>query len=253
MVFSLPQAQFFLLALTRILAIIVHIPVLGGRLVPNLIKIGLGSLLAIILPDWQSLSTATQGLTTLDFGFAIGREILIGTIAGFSATLTFSVFQMAGDLMGLGSGFASAYIFNPTFESSGSSLENLFILTATLLFLVGNAHHGILVVISRSFELVPLNAPLPGLSLNNLILLTARLISIGVQIALPVLGCILLADITLGLLSKVSPQIHVFFLGLPIKIGMGILVLALSLPLISPRIIDLFHDLPERMLMIFTK
>jgi flagellar biosynthetic protein FliR len=216
-----------------------------------MIKIGLGGLLTMVLLDWQPLPAGTQSLTTASFGLAIGREILIGTIAGFSATLTFAAFQMAGDLMGLGSGFASAYIFNPTFESSGSPLENLFVLTATLLFLVINAHHAFLLGIAQTFEILPPSAPLPKLSANNLIQMTSHLIATGVQIALPILGCILLADITLGLLARVSPQIHVFFLGLPIKIGLGIMILALSMDFIFPNIIQLFKDMPMRSLMLF--
>jgi flagellar biosynthetic protein FliR len=74
------------------------------------------------------------------------------------------------------------------------------------------------------------------------------LIVAGAQMALPVVGTLLLTDITLGLLARVAPQIQVFFLGLPLKIGIGLFAMMLTMAIAIPRIGDLYARMGPRML-----
>lgn len=245
---SIAQAQNFFLALTRILAILIHVPVLGGRAIPNPVKIGLGLLLTLILIPWQHLPAEATPLALFPFAFAIGRELLVGTLAGFAAVLIFGALQIAGNLMGLGSGFTAGQILNPALEESGSALDQMFIMTALLIFLAINGHHAFLAGLKRTFDLIPLQGPLPELAPQRLISLTNGLITAGVQMALPLLGTLLLTDLTLGLLARVAPQMHVFFLGIPLKVGIGLLTLTAALSFILPMLSDLLHSIGERTL-----
>lgn len=248
MIVSIAQAQLFFLALTRVFAVLVHVPMLGGRQIPNQVKVGLGILLTIVILPWQPLPPEAESIPAFAFALAIGRELLIGTLAGFAATLTFAALQIAGKVMGIGSGFGSGQIINPTLGDSGSAMNNFFLLVATLLFLVVNGHHFFLLGLQRTFEVAPLNSSLPNLSLETLLVMTAALIGAGIQLGLPVLGTVLLTDLTLGLLARVAPQVHVFFLGIPLKIGLGLIVLAMALASLFPVLSDLFHDLGLRTL-----
>lgn len=230
------------------MATIIHIPVIGGRMIPNPIKIGLGLLLAILMIPDQTLIANAENMPFFEFGVAIGKEVLIGTIAGFAAVLTFGVFQITGHLMGLGSGLTSGQILNPALEDNGTSLDQIFIITTMLIFLAINAHHTFLLGLHRTFIILPINSPIPHFSLEILIRMTSALISSGVQMSLPILGTLLLSDITLGLLSRVAPQIHVFFLGIPLKIGLGLLALTFTLAMIWPNITALLSELGARTL-----
>lgn len=245
---SIAQAQMFFLALTRILAIVIHIPVLGGRTIPNSVKVGLGLLLTIVVTPWQLLPPEAPSLTSFAFGNAIARELLIGTLAGFAAVLTFSVLQIAGSLMELGSGFAASRILNPVFDVSSSALQQIFGMTGLLLFLVVNGHLAFLLGLHKTFEVVPLNSPLPVFSSDRLIALTVGLIAAGIQMALPVIGTLMMINIALGLLARVAPKVQVFFLGLPLKIGGSLLMLMLTFAILVPKLADLFHALGPRLL-----
>jgi flagellar biosynthetic protein FliR len=257
------QAQLFFLALTRILAILIQVPVLGGRMVLNQVKIGLGILLAMVMLPWQ---TAAQGglvltpdapsLTLFGFGLAIGQELLIGTLAGFAAALTFSAVQIAGHLMDMTSGFNAGQTLNPALEQPGSVMDQITSMVTMLLFLVLNGHHLFLIGLQQTFSFVPLNsgwlsgqAGLAALA-ENLIRLTGSLVTAGVQMSLPVVGALLLADLTLALLARVAPQVQVFYLGVPLKIGLGLLILALSFPVIFPALVALFEALAGRTLLL---
>ena len=185
---SIAQAQLFFLALTRILAMIIHVPILGGRSIPQLVKVGLGVLLAVVSVPWQPLPASTDMIPMGGFLLGIGRELMIGTLAGFSAVLTFGVVQIAGHAMGLGSGFSAGQILNPTLDDQGSAFDQLFTITAMLIFVVINGHHDFLLAIQSTFRLLPPNSALPAWTPNQLISMTAGLITAGVQMALPVLG-----------------------------------------------------------------
>src|SRR5690242_21855003 len=129
MTISVAQAQLFFLGFTRIMAIMIHIPVLGGQNIPNQVRIGLGLVLAMVLIPWQPLPAEAVSIGFIAYGIAIGKEILIGTLIGYSADLAFGAIQMAGGAMGLGSGFESSRIFNPSLGDSGSAFDQIFVMT----------------------------------------------------------------------------------------------------------------------------
>ena len=248
MMISIAQAQLFLLAMTRILAIMIQVPVLGGNTIPTQVRIALGVVLTAILIPWQPLSASADALPILGLAMAIGRELLIGTLTGFAATLTFNVLQITAEMISLGSGFSAGRILNPTLGDSGSAINNFFVIVAVLMFLVMNGHHMVIIAMQRTFTLLPVNKPLPELAGDKLILLSSQLIGSGIQISLPVVGALLMADLTLGLLSRVAPQIQVFFLGLPMKIGLTFIGISLFLMVVMPILSEMFQSIGPRML-----
>jgi flagellar biosynthesis protein FliR len=247
---SVAQAQIFFLAFTRVMAILIHIPMLGGQSIPNQVRIGLGLILAGVLIRWEPLSANVEAIALFPFVVAIGREIIIGTLVGFAANLTFGAIQMAAELMGLGSGFGAGRILNPALMDPGSAFDQLIIMVSFLLFMIMDGHHSALIALQRTFIVLPVNSPLPELSVEVLLRTTSQLIVSGLQMALPVLAALLLTDLTLGLLARVAPQIQVFFLGMPLKMGISLIMLTLLLRAITLPLTNLFHSLGQRMLLL---
>jgi flagellar biosynthesis protein FliR len=253
MIISFAQAQLFVLAFARVVAIMIHIPFLGGQVVPNQVRIGLGVIFTVVLIPWQPLPASAEALDIVPLVASIAREIVIGTLAGYACNLTFSALQIAGELMGLGSGFGSSRVLNPAMNVSGSSYDQFFVVMATLLFLVIDGHHAIILAIQGTFKLIPLNSAMPAINLERLTQMTGTLITAGVQLALPVMGALLLTDISLGLLSRVAPQIQVFFLGLPIKIGLSLVGMALLFTVVIPSLTEIYHAVGPRSLLLLGK
>lgn len=248
MLISVAQAQIFFLALTRVMAVLIHIPMLGGQTVPNQVRIALGLILTMILIPWTPLGAEVEAFGLFAFAIMILRELIVGTLAGFAANLTFGALQIAGEAMGLGSGFGSSRIFNPSMEDSGSAFSQLFVITATLLFLVLNGHHIAIVALQRMFEVLPVGTAINFGSLETLLAMTANLITAGIQIALPVMAALLLTDLTLGLMARVAPQVQVFFLGLPLKVAVSLVALGLLFAIVLPTLSTMFESLGPRML-----
>lgn len=249
MLISVAQAQVFFLAFTRIMAVIIHVPVLGGQTIPNQVRIGLGFVLAIVLIPWQPLPEDAAYMGLIEFGLSIGKEILIGTLIGYAADLAFGAIQMAGAAMSMGSGFESSRIFNPSMGEAGSAYDQIFVMTAMLVFLMIDGHHLVLAALQRTFELVPLNGQLPFGGLETTMAATSTFVATGVHLALPVMTALILTDVTLGLLSRVAPQVQVYFLGLPVKVVVALLAMSLTFTSLLPYLHSLFKAMTENMLL----
>jgi flagellar biosynthesis protein FliR len=245
---SIAQAQIFFLVFTRMMAVIIHIPNLGGQTIPNQVRIAFGLVLAIILVPWTPLPATAESMALLTFAIAILKEIIIGTLIGYVAILTFGAVSIAGEVMGLGSGFSSDRIFNPEMQQSVTAMGQLFVVISMLLFMALNGHHIVLFALQKSFTLIPVNSPLPNFSAETLLRTFAQLTAVGIQMAFPIYAALLMADITLGLLSRVAPQVQVYFLGLPLKIGLSMFAFGLTIAIIFPLLRDLFNNLGNRMI-----
>jgi flagellar biosynthetic protein FliR len=248
MVISVAQTQIFFLILTRVMALIIFVPNLGGQTIPNQVRIALGLLLACLMIPEVSLAPDAQSMGLVAFSIEIIKELAIGLILGFTVILTFSAVQIAGETMGLSSGFGSSRIFNPSIGETGSPIDQLFVVVGMLIFMAIDGHHATLLVLNRTFDLIPITSTFPAWDLNTVITNFSTLILYGIQLALPVLGVLLLTDIVLALLARVAPQIQVYFLGLPLKLGVSLIAVFLAFSLSTPKLINLFRNIAPKML-----
>ena len=249
MLISVAQAQLFFLAFARIMAVIIHVPVLGGQTIPNQVRIGLGFVLAMVLIPWQPLPETAASIGLVAYAISLGKEILIGTLIGYSADLTFGALQIAGAAMSMGSGFESSRIFNPSMGDAGSAYDQIFVMTAMMVFLMIDGHHLVIIALQRTFELMPLNGDLPFGGLESVMTATSTFIAAGIHLALPVMTALILTDLTLGLLARVAPQIQVYFLGLPVKVVVALLAMSLVFTSLVPYLSSLFKTMAENMLL----
>jgi flagellar biosynthetic protein FliR len=111
-------------------------------------------------------------------------------------------------------------------------VDQLYFLLASVLFLALDGHHFLLLSLAESFEAVPLGATphVSGDVALRVAEMTGSALVVGVRVALPILVVSLLLDVTLAVLARAVPQIQVFFLGLPVKFGLGLAILLLTVP-----------------------
>jgi flagellar biosynthesis protein FliR len=248
------------LIFVRILAVMMTAPVFSSRTVPTIAKVGFAGLLAILLtPDSansviQSSSSVLLGdspLGWLSLSLIIGKEILVGIVIGFVCNLVFVIVGMAASLMGLQIGFRAANLFDPMTTTPTSALDQFYSLMVMTLFLTINGHHWLLRAVSRSLEVTPLGMfTFQEITIERLIVLTGETFAAGARIALPIVASLLLADLGLGIIARAVPQIQVFFLGLPLKIGFGLVALALTLSLTLPLVKNLAGEMIAKALIL---
>jgi flagellar biosynthesis protein FliR len=247
---SIAQAQLFFLAFTRIMAVMVQIPLLGGNSIPAQVRIAFGLILAIVLVPWTPLPADSAPILLLPFVFAILKEMIIGMIIGFVVALTFGAFQIASKLMEQGAGFSAGQLFNPTIGELSSAYDQFFLMIVFMYFLSIDGYHIIIIAMQRIFVALPINSAIPAMVPGRLLFIFSTLLVNGFQMALPVMGALLLADLTLGILARVAPQMNVFFLGLPAKIWLGVIALGMTISTLLPFIGKLIQSMGPRMLQI---
>ncbi len=225
------------LMFVRILAMFMTAPIFSSKNIPNIAKIGFSGILAMILLPFDGVAPAPTQLGP--FVLSVAQEVLLGALLGFASNLVFVAVSMGAGMMGLQVGFRAASLFNPVFNASSAALDQFYSFLVAALFLAIDGHHWLILALSRTFKIVPVGTfAFTAVTTDRLVTMTAQAFVAAVQIALPVVGVLLLADVGLGLIARAVPQVQIFFLSLPLKIGLGLLMLALTLSTTLPMIKD---------------
>jgi flagellar biosynthetic protein FliR len=162
---------------------------------------------------------------------AAGRELATGLALGFMAGLVFSAVQVAGHLIDMETGFGIVNVLDPNLGQPAPVVGTFLYLLAMLVFLSLNGHHLLLVALSDSFQVVPVDSARWGeATLRALLDATGEMFWIALRIALPVVGALFVGSVALGLVARSVPQLNIFVVGLPAKLAGGLLLLALAMP-----------------------
>jgi flagellar biosynthetic protein FliR len=240
----------FLLIFARIAAFVSVIPFWGWRGIPVALRLYFAFVLAVILTfSWEgqvALPVHDPGLFIL-----LGKEILTGLILGFLVYLFLSAFLMAGQFMDHQAGLMMAGTFDPLFGGQVTILGQFFYFLAVVFYLSINGHHLLFLSLRESFTVIPLTGPFVSSPVIWQYLQTySAVFLLAFQIAAPVIIVLWLLDIALGLLSKAVPQIHVFIVGLPLKVAFVLLIFLFLLPLIGGVLGDVFEILARDFILI---
>ncbi len=228
------QLQIFLLLVIRASGLFLTAPIFGHRLVPSQVKIGLVLLLAIVtMPSVQSLPIVPAE-SLIELGAMVLRELMVGFLIGFVFRMLFKAAELAGSMAGYQVGLAISSAFDPSVGDRLGAFGRYWILLGTLIFLAINGHHLIIRAFNDSYRAIePGQMQVVASTADLMIRYSAYVFILAIKIAAPILVTLVLMDVALGTVSKVMPSMNIFIVGFPLKIGMGILVVALSLPVFS--------------------
>jgi flagellar biosynthetic protein FliR len=220
----------FIWPLTRILGLIAVAPPFGNNSVPVQTKLMLGVMLALIVaPSIPPLAQADP--MSLTGTMILMQQMVIGMAMGFMVRVVFSGIEMAGEVVGLTMGLGFASFFDPQTQGRTSAISQFLVLVATLLFLTLNAHLSLFAALIESFKTIPISTTLTmGFSFQKLAIWGEQIFIIGMRLSLPIVAALLIANIALGILTRAAPQLNLFGIGFPITIGVGFLMLSMTLP-----------------------
>lgn len=251
--FSLPLIQGFLICLARIAAMFAVIPVFSGSQIPPQLRIGVAVLFAMLTYPVVKDYLPQESFTILGFGLVVSGEVILGLLVGFLAQLVFMAAEFAGSLIGYQMGFAAANIYDPSTQSHVALISRFQGIFAILLFLSLNIHHLFLRAIVSSFEMLPpgkLN--LSGGAIPMIIEVANHSLILSVRLVAPILVLLILSTLTLGIMSRVFPQLNVFMISFPVNIGISFIVMGLTFGVVTSLLREEFFSLPERFLRLFS-
>ncbi len=246
---ELDQARIeaIMLAGVRIVAFLVIAPPFSYKGIPARVKAMLAVGLALAVSPEVADGYVTGG--TGQYIGALVLELVVGAALGFLVLVVFSAVQSAGSLIDLFGGFSLAQGFDPQSMVNGAQFARLFQLTALTLLFTSDGYQLIIGGLVRTFSALPLGGGLdlaePAEALTSAV---TGLFLAAVQIAGPLIVVLFLADVGLGLLTRVAPALNAFALGFPLKIFItlslgGVVFVAL------PRVVSTLADRAAGLLM----
>lgn len=262
-----PQAFLVLFGLifARFVAFVNIVPFFGGQAVPAQVKVATATALVLIAyPSVVSeipMDGSPLGFGPVGFMALVAKEVFVGFTLGFVASVVFQAVLVAGRIIDFQRGSTMGELLAPQVQQQVSQLGQFKVQLAIVIFLAIGAHRFFISALIRSFEFIPATK-FPQFqagwspAAEFIAVLTGSVFSIGVQLAIPAILALLLTDLFFGLINRVAPQANVFFLSLPVKMAMGIFVVALSIQMIVARYLEYFddsYDVFEFMIQFFSK
>ena len=217
----------------RVLALFSSMPVLGQRNVPIRVRIALSFFIAI-----GAVGTAPAGPSVpLDSPAAIllvVQQVLIGLSLGFAVRIIFTAIEFAGEVIGLQMGLNFAGFFDPATAQQATATSSFFSTMVAFLFIAMNGHLLVIEAVVQSLVAFPVS-PEPFAFLRAVRPETwgAEIFRLGLWIALPLIAMLLFINMMLGIIARVAPQISIFSVGFPITLGVGLVGVMFTLPLLQ--------------------
>lgn len=245
--YLLSHSFILLFCFARLLAFFSVLPMMSSGGVPYIVRAGLAFLTAVVV---LPMVTALDFYPTPDsislFLFIILAEILIGLMIGFVVYVYFVIFQMAGQLFTVQMGLSASEAFDPLSQEEMPLIGNLFNLASLYLFIstkgfvnlfLGGVYESFRRLPASDFVLIREGA------FDFFVRFTDVLTRQSLVIALPIIGTLLLASLTMGLLAKAAPQMNLLMLGFPINITVAFILIILCLPVMVDFMSHLFDRL----------
>jgi flagellar biosynthetic protein FliR len=218
------------LVFARLGSLIAAMPVISAREIPKHVPILLSAVLAILIAP----SIEVMPVESISAGLIVGLagEILLGAAVGLSVRAVFSAIAMACELASMQMGLAMAAQFNPLQMQQTGPLAILCTWISGGIFLISGLHLRCIEIVAASFQIVPPGtAGLHEAALQSVLLAVGACISLGAQLAGPLILMAWMINVLVGVLGRLAPRMNVFLsIGMTLSSAVGVVLVMLSLP-----------------------
>lgn len=229
----------FVLVLSRMVGVFVFVPLPVKEAGPGVARIAFAFATALALfPRWPAIDA--RDLTLGTFAAWLISEAALGTAIGLMVSFITEFLTFGAQILGLQAGYGYASVVDPTTQADSDVLPVLAQLTAGLLFFTTDLHRYVISAFAASLERYP-----PGQFavtqdlVRTVVKLSSNVFSVGLRLALPVIGLLLMTEIALALLSRINSQLHIGMQAFPAKMLLTLVTLA-SVLLIVPVLYQAF-------------
>lgn len=176
---------------------------------------------------------------------AVFNELIVGAALAFGVFAAFAAFLFGGRILDFQMGFGVANLIDPATNTQGPLLGTALNMMAVIIFFLLNGHHMMIRGLAYSLEKIPPGAPVRALSLEAIVSQFGVMFIYGLAVVAPAVFTLLLLDVGMAVAARTMPQVNMFIIGFPLKIFMGLVMLALSLnymgPLLEKIYASIFH------------
>lgn len=226
----------------RVSSMFITVPVFSVKTVPAPVRVLAGLLITLVilptLPPMPAIDVfSPQGwLVTI-------QQIALGMSAGFILQMVFSFMLFAGQTIAYSMGLGFASLVDPATGVQVPVIAQLFVISASLLFLTVDGHLLLIEMLAQSFHTLPVaTLGMEKADLWRIVAWSSQIFAGGVLLALPVMATLLFVNISFGVASKAAPQLQIFGVGFPITILLGMVLIWIGLPTMLEGFTDMLHE-----------
>ena len=241
----LMSADYFILLVFRMSGLVLASPIFGRVNVPMIAKIGLVATLSYLMFTVFPQTVAIQYSTLVGYLIVCAGELLLGMALAYVTNIFFSLVAFtAGQLIDMQVGYGIVNVFDAQNNTQVPMMGNVLNITLILLFFLVNGHLRLIEILYLTIERMPIGT----LIFSTAIGLTtaeifARAFLLGVMMALPIIASGLTIEIAFGMMMRAVPQIHMFIVGIPLKMLVGLFLFATTLPIYASFSDRIFSEL----------
>lgn len=235
------EAEFWrvMFIMTRVAAALALAPIFGSAGVPAQLRVGIAGTIAILVAAWTRVA-APPDLLSLQALVTVSGEILVGLSMGIVIQLTFAAPTIAAETISGTMGMSMARAVDPNSGAESTALGQYLSILLTLAFLAVGAHLQFISLIVRSYAMFPPGESwLSPMHLRQVVDFGGDMLTTAVLLALPVTLLLLLVNVVTGVISRSSPSLNLFALGLPAAVLTGLIALVMAAPVINDQLIEL--------------
>lgn len=228
---NIAQLTLFSLIMMRMSGFILLNPIFGRRNIPMIVKAGFILVLTLMIYS-VSVERAFETSGTIEFGFLLIKEFIVGYIIAYIMELFFFAITFGGYVIDFQLGLSMATVYDPQSNAqvavTGGILQNWYL----LMFFAVDGHLALMKILLTSAEIVPYGGIAITQNLSVRVLeIFLQCVELGMRLALPIIGAEFLVQVGIGIMNKVVPQISIFVINIQLKLIVG---LALLIILFSP-------------------
>ena len=253
--FYLADFEFFLLVLARVLSFVFVAPFFSMTNTPRRVRIAFGFMFSVLLYYMLTPSRPNLEYATVEgFAVIVMKEVVVGIMIGFAATICNSIVNLAGSVIDMEVGLSMVNLVDPATRESVTISGVFYQYMVTLLLIVSGMHRYLIRAFAETYTLIPVN----GMIFNTDSLLKSFIdfmgdsISIAFRICLPIFAIMILLNAVLGVLAKVAPQMNMFAVGMQLKVLVGLGALFLTVGML-PGIADFIFTEMKTMVVAFVE
>ncbi len=239
------QVLYTSFAFIRGTTFLMWVPFLGGSRLPTSLTISIALGLALLIGPISSSSLPQDLLSLLLLAL---KEGCIGFLMSFGVYLSYSILEFAMQIVSNEIGFSMSNVLDPLSDKPHNPLESLWLYTLTLVVLITNTHHTLLIAFKHSFVYVPIHVLASFLNVSILLQSVGYVFLMGLQIGAPLVAANFLINMTFFILGKTAPKMNVFVISFAVRALAGFTILLFILRLLFQYIQEEALATPQRML-----
>ncbi len=213
-------------------------PIFGSLTLPARVRISAALAISLLIAPGLSVAAYPDPFSAHGI-LAIAAQLLIGLSMGFALQLLFTGLYMSGEIIATPMGLSMAQVTDPVNGVQIPVLGQLVFMLGMLLFLSMDGHLALMRLLLDSFQTLPIDTDVFAVGNYWQIVVWGRhIFIIGLQVALPAVTALLVTNLALGIITRAAPQLNIFAFGLPLTMIIGLSMLLLVLPELTPVVRD---------------